>query len=78
MPVLISIYSMMWQVICKLHMSPSDKKSCRVSDIQVTFTALGPLFKRLAYTLTTYCYGSKYVTQPDASSKRYLWDKILC
>ena len=34
------------------------------------------LFKRLAYTLTAYCYGSKSVTQPDASSKRYLWDKI--
>ena len=34
--------------------------------------------KRLAYTLTAYCYGSKSVTQPDASSKRYLWDKISC
>ena len=29
-------------------------------------------FKRLAYTLTAYCYGSKSVTQPEASSKRYL------
>ena len=36
------------------------------------------IFKRLAYTLTAYCYGSKSVTQPDASSKRYLWDKISC
>ena len=34
------------------------------------------IFKRLAYMLTAYCYGSKSVTQPDASSKRYLWDKI--
>ena len=33
------------------------------------------IFKRSAYTLTAYCYGSKSVTQPDASSKRYLWDK---
>ena len=24
------------------------------------------LFKRLAYTLTAYCYGPKSVTQPDA------------
>ena len=24
------------------------------------------IFKRLAYTLTAYCYGSKSVTQPDA------------
>ena len=36
------------------------------------------VFKRLAYTLTAYCYGSKSVTQTDASSKRYLWDKISC
>ena len=26
------------------------------------------IFKRLAYTLTAYCYGSKSVTQLDASS----------
>ena len=26
-------------------------------------------------TLTAYSYGSKSVTQPDASPKRYLWDK---
>ena len=26
------------------------------------------VIKRLAYTLTAYCYGSKSVTQPDASS----------
>lgn len=31
-----------------------------------------PLFKRLAYTLNAYCYGSRSVTQPDDSSKRYL------
>ena len=37
-----------------------------------------PIFKLLAFTLTAYCYGSKSVTQPDASSKRYLWDKISC
>ena len=36
------------------------------------------LFKRLVYTLTAYCYGSKSVMQPNASSKRYLWDKISC
>ena len=36
------------------------------------------LLKRLAYTLTAYCYGSKSVMQLDASSKRYLWDKISC
>ena len=36
------------------------------------------VFKRLAYTLTVYYYGSKSVTQPDASSKRHLWDKISC
>ena len=35
-------------------------------------------FKRLAYTLTASCNGSKSVTQPDASSKRYLLDKISC
>ena len=35
-------------------------------------------FMRLAYTLTAYCFGSKSVTQPDASSKRYLWDKLSC
>ena len=40
--------------------------------------ALKGLFKRLAYTLTAYCYGSKSVTQPDASSKRYLWEKVSC
>ena len=33
------------------------------------------LFKRLAYTLNAYCYGSKSETLPDVSSKRYLWDK---
>ena len=32
--------------------------------------------KQLAYTLTAYCYGSKSVTEPDASSKRYLWDVL--
>ena len=36
-----------------------------------------PVFKRLAYTLTAYCYGSKSVTQPDASSKRHLWDQNI-
>ena len=43
-----------------------------------TFHNENGLFKRLAYTLIAYCYGSKSVTQPDASSKRYLWDKISC
>ena len=28
------------------------------------------------FKLTVYCYGSKSVTQPDASSKRHLWDII--
>ena len=37
-----------------------------------------PFFERLAYTLTAYWYGSKSMTQRDASSKRYLWDKISC
>ena len=40
--------------------------------MHVTFSIL--FFKQLAYTLAAYCYGSKSVTQPDASSK--LWDKI--
>ena len=35
-------------------------------------------FKRLAYTPTAYCYGSKSVTQPDGSWRRYPWDKIAC
>ena len=43
-----------------------------------SFLNIQYFFKRLAYTLTAYCYGSKSVMQPDASSKRYLWDKILC
>ena len=30
------------------------------------------VFKGLAYTLAAYYYGSKSVTQPDASSKRYV------
>ena len=38
------------------------------------------IFKRLAYTLAANCYRPKSVTQPDASSKRYMYqsDKISC
>ena len=42
------------------------------------FHSFDIIFKRLAYTLTAYCYWSKSVTQPDASSKRYLLDNISC
>ena len=44
----------------------------------VKIFSVGLLLKRLAYTLTAYCYGSKSVTQADVSSKHYLWDKISC
>ena len=61
-----------------------DTSTCNLADVttpqKVTTNICANvlIFKRLAYMLTAYCYGSKSVTQPDASSKRYLWDKISC
>ena len=76
--------SIIWAEAGQKKSTQSQSGGSKILSHQVCFSLLikYPHFydflKRMAYTQTAFCYGSKYVTLPDATSKRYLWDKISC
>ena len=57
-------------LITEIQISVINEEYC------IFFFIVSRVFKRLTYSQTACCYGSKSVMQRDALSKCYLWDKI--